>query len=131
MPNHGHNTAGQIQRLLFLPVVCFVSSALGQPIAGPPPNIEIVRVNSAVQPAQLQIIGSGLAPNGFRCRSFTLGGVGLTLLSRTNTLLTLQIPGSIGGHPGTYLLVSDDCSDLLLGVLQVPVTIGSQGPSGA
>ena len=91
--------------------------------------IEIVRRIPDVQPPQLEILGTNLLSKD-GCR-FYLGNVPSTVLTQSETRVTLRIPNSIVGRPGTYSLTVNDCKDSEPDGLNVPVTVGFQGPSGS
>ena len=127
MSSHGHHALKRIRGSLIACLVCLACVRI-EPArsADSPPVIDIVR-ELGVPPPQLEIIGSGIGP---RCGSFTLGGIGLTIISRTSTRVTAQVPTAIAANPGTYLLVMNNCNNDGDNNLQVPVTIGPQGPNG-
>ena len=97
------------------------------------PIITSVNEFTAVSPAQLDIIGTGLASTSGPCGRTTvsLGGTPLYVLSFTSTLVTVQIPSSILNSPGTYRLLLDSCQSDDSSGADFYVVIGASGQSGA
>ena len=93
------------------------------------PVINISRLITSVQPAQLQLIGTNLTgDNGCTMPSIILNGVSLPIITFTDTLIAAQVDDSIANSPGTYRVVLQDC-DAAHSADFIAV-IGDQGPEG-
>src|SRR5262252_9134610 len=113
-------------------ILCTLAVALVPAVtlsADSQPVINISRLITTAQPAQLQLVGTNLTgDNGCTTPMVFLNGVSLPIITFTDTFITAQVDDSLLSTPGTYRVILQDCDSAH--TTDFIVVIGDQGPQG-